>query len=102
MYLVWKLFLPRAEDVHILFTYCAGEIKTIGGGIRVPWTLFLVSFEISMYSKSIVHLTIEENVCTYSMEGDLSKKSIHIIESFVHAIFIGIVVNSYSDIVAYI
>ena len=37
-----------------------------------------------------------------SMEGDLSKKSIHINESFVHAIYIGIVVNSYSDIVAYI
>ena len=36
------------------------------------------------------------------MEGDLSKKSIHINESFVHAIYIGIVVNSYSDIVAYI
>ena len=34
------------------------------------------------------------------MEGDLSKKSIHI--NFVHAIYIGIVVNSYSDIVAYI
>ena len=43
--------------------------------------------------------------CTPSgvdMEGDLSKKSIHINESFVHAIYIGIVVNSYSDIVAYI
>ena len=38
----------------------------------------------------------------YFMEGDLSKKSIHINESFVHAIYIGIVVNSYSDIVAYI
>ena len=37
-----------------------------------------------------------------AMEGDLSKKSIHINESFVHAIYIGIVVNSYSDIVAYI
>ena len=36
------------------------------------------------------------------MEGHLSKKSIHINESFVHAIYIGIVVNSYSDIVAYI
>ena len=36
------------------------------------------------------------------MEGDLSKKSIYINESFVHAINIGIVVNSYSDIVAYI
>ena len=36
------------------------------------------------------------------MEGDLSKKSIHINESFVHAIYIGNVVNSYSDIVAYI
>ena len=36
------------------------------------------------------------------MEGDLSKKSIHINESFVLAIYIGIVVNSYSDIVAYI
>ena len=39
---------------------------------------------------------------TSIMEGDLSKKSIHINESFVHAIYIGIVVNSYSDIVAYI
>ena len=38
----------------------------------------------------------------FTMEGDLSKKSIHINESFVHAIYIGIVVNSYSDIVAYI
>ena len=30
--------------VHLLYTQCliAGEIKTIGGGIRVPWTLFLV------------------------------------------------------------
>ena len=30
--------------VHLLNTQCliAGEIKTIGGGIRVPWTLFLV------------------------------------------------------------
>ena len=37
-----------------------------------------------------------------TMEGDLSKKSIHINESFVHAIYICIVVNSYSDIVAYI
>ena len=37
-----------------------------------------------------------------NIEGDLSKKSIHINESFVHAIYIGIVVNSYSDIVAYI
>ena len=37
-----------------------------------------------------------------TMEGDLSKISIHINESFVHAIYIGIVVNSYSDIVAYI
>ena len=36
------------------------------------------------------------------MEGDLSKNSIHINESFVHAIYIGIVVNSYSNIVAYI
>ena len=36
------------------------------------------------------------------MEGDLSKKSIHINESFVHTIYIGIVVNSYSDIVTYI
>ena len=39
---------------------------------------------------------------TFRMEGDLSKKSIHINEPFVHAIYIGIVVNSYSDIVAYI
>ena len=31
---------------------------------------------------------------TCFMEGDLSKKSIHINESFVHAIYIGIVVNS--------
>ena len=32
--------------VHLLYTQCliAGEIKTIGGGIRVPWTLFLVIF----------------------------------------------------------
>ena len=37
-----------------------------------------------------------------SMEGDLSKKSNYINESFVHAIYIGILVNSYSDIVAYI
>ena len=30
--------------VHLLYTQCliAGEIITIGGGIRVPWTLFLV------------------------------------------------------------
>ena len=42
----------KAEDVQIsgIFVsrcFCqrcliAGEIKTIGGGIRVPWTLFLV------------------------------------------------------------
>ena len=51
----------------------------------------------------------EKTYCNYvfqqgsqSMEGDLSKKSIHINESFIHAIYIGIVVNSYSDIVAYI
>ena len=42
------------------------------------------------------------SICLKTMEGDLSKKSIHINESFVHAIYIGIVVNSYSDIVAYI
>ena len=30
--------------------------------------------------------------CVLCMEGDLSKKSIHINESFVHAIYIGIVV----------
>ena len=36
------------------------------------------------------------------MEGNLSKKSIHINESFVHAIYIGNVVNSYSDIFAYL
>ena len=39
-------------------------------------------------------------IVRHFMEGDLSKKSIHINESFVHAIYIGIVVNSYSDIVA--
>ena len=44
-----------------------------------------------------------KNLCSsVIMEGDLSKKSIHINELFVHAIYIGIVVNSYSDIVAYI
>ena len=34
----------RWYPVHLLYTQCliAGEIKTIGGGIRVPWTLFLV------------------------------------------------------------
>ena len=42
------------------------------------------------------------NQHSQGMEGDLSKKSIHINVSFVHAIYIGIVVNSYSDIVAYI
>ena len=40
----------KAEDVQIsgifvsrCFCLIAGEIKTIGGGIRVPWTLFLVN-----------------------------------------------------------
>ena len=37
------IFVSRCP-VHLLYTQCliAGEIKTIGGGIRVPWTLFLV------------------------------------------------------------
>ena len=43
-----------------------------------------------------------QTVFAFLMEGDLSKKSIHINESFVHASYIGIVVNSHSDIVAYI
>ena len=51
---------------------------------------------------SDVTLNLSSKDSTVSMEGDLSKKSIHINESFVHAIYIGIVVNSYSDIVAYI
>ena len=38
----------KCYPVHLLYTQCliAGEIKTIGGGIRVPWTLFLVSSQI--------------------------------------------------------
>ena len=40
--------------VHLLYTLCliAGEIKTIGGGIRVPWTLFLVALELQSWSQS--------------------------------------------------
>ena len=53
--------------------------------------------ELLMLHTHIVRLSVLIN-----MEGDLSKKSIHINESFVHAIYIGIVVNSYSEIVAYI
>ena len=41
----FRVFL--SAGVHLLYTQCliAGEIKTIGGGIRVPWTLFLVKYE---------------------------------------------------------
>ena len=51
---------------------------------------------------SVTKHNCQQFLPTIFMEGDLSKKSIHINESFVHAIYIGIVVNSYSDIVAYI
>ena len=51
--------------------------------------------------KSFIKVGILQLLTHIYMEGDLSKKSIHINESFVHAIYIGIVVNSYSDIVAY-
>ena len=34
-----------------MYTQCliAGEIKTIGGGIRVPWTLFLVGINVRIF-----------------------------------------------------
>ena len=53
-----------------------------------------------MKTKALISFAVTAKLIC--MEGDLSKKSIHINESFVHAIYIGIVVNSYSDIVAYI
>ena len=38
-----KLYRCFCQGRKICFTLLiAGEIKTIGGGIRVPWTLFLV------------------------------------------------------------
>ena len=44
MLLLIEFVVCKWYPVHLLFTQCliAGEIKTIGGGIRVPWTLFLV------------------------------------------------------------
>ena len=43
---------------HLLYTHCliAVEIKTIGGGIRVPWTLFLVSLHLH------INLNFEDQV----------------------------------------
>ena len=58
--------------------------------------------KIGYYSDNVPSCDNDQKSLHKIMEGDLSKKSIHINESFVHAIYIGIVVNSYSDIVAYI
>ena len=65
-------------------------------------SIFFIKSKLIAKYKSDWADSISENRRNHTMEGDLSKKSIHINESFVHAIYIGIVVNSYSDIVAYI
>ena len=74
------------------------------GILRYNTNLYCLKEQVECYS-SVVKRSLgmlKDRVSILGMEGDLSKKFIHINESFVHAIYIGIVVNSYSDIVAYI
>ena len=60
--------------VHLLYTECliAGEIKTIGGGIRVPWTLSLVVSMFLIFAVSQASLVFQESFPDAVIENTVS------------------------------